>query len=112
MLRRGFIRNSLSLYGDLFPFLYVNILKDEKKLKKKFINYLTFFYDNWSNYNKNFILKISYKDLYNKKTKYRIKKFLGIKNKKFITNYPKYKKYINNNSFVDPSTALFKEINK
>ena len=112
MLRRGFIRNSLSLYGDLFPFLYVNILKDEKKLKKKFINYLTFFYDNWSNYNKNFILKISYKDLYNKKTKYRIKKFLGIKNKKFITNFPKYKKYINNNSFVDPSTALFKEINK
>jgi len=50
--------------------------------------------------------------LYNKKTKYKIKKFLGIKNKKFITNFPKYKKYIKNNEFVDPSTMLFKEINK
>ena len=44
MKSRGFIRNALVTYGDLMPYLYTNILKDKKKLKKRFIDHLKFFY--------------------------------------------------------------------
>ena len=108
---RTSIRNALNLYGDLFPFIYINILKDEANLKKKFLKYLRFFYNNWNNYNKDLLLKINYEDLYfNDKTKYKIKKFLNIKNKKFVSNFPKYKKYKKDKKFIDPSTILSKKI--
>ena len=34
MKSRGFIRNTLNVFGDPFPFMYMNILKNKKKLKK------------------------------------------------------------------------------
>ena len=108
---RNFTRNALNLYGDLFPFLYINILKDETNLKKKFLKYLRFFYNNWNNYNKDLLLKINYEDLYlNDKEKYKIKKFLNIENKKFISDFPKYKKYKKYKKFIDPSTIISKKI--
>ena len=107
---RNFTRNALNLYGDLLPFLYINILKDETNLKKKFLKYLRFFYNNWDNYNKDLLLKINYEDLYsNDKTKYKIKKFLNIENKEFINNFPKYKKYKKDKNFIDPSAILSKK---
>ena len=33
MKSRGFIRNALNTYGDMFPFLYINIFKNQKNLK-------------------------------------------------------------------------------
>ena len=111
MKSRGYIRNALNTYGDLFPFLYINILKSEKNLKKKFIFHVKKFYSNWKIYPKNNILIIDYKKLYSQKTeKNRIFKFLNLKNKKFLKKFPKYKKYIKNKNFIDPSTLLMKKI--
>jgi len=110
MISRGFVRNTLNFFGDCFPFIYINIFKDKKKLKKKFFFYLDFFYNNWKDYNKNYILSLSYESLYKStKTQKKIKKFLNIKNKSFIKNFPKYKKY-NKKGFIDPSTILSKKI--
>lgn len=111
MKSRGFIRNALVTYGDLMPYLYTNILKDKKKLKKRFIDHLKFFYSNWSKYPKNLKLEINYKDLYSKKNiQKKIATFLKINNKDFLIKFPKHKKYIKNKNFVDPSTLLSKQI--
>lgn len=94
LMSRGFIRNSLNLLGDFFPFVYINILKNKIYLKQKFFKYLELFYINWKNYDKKYILNIEYDFLYkNKKTAKLIKEFLDIKSSKFIKYFPKYKKY-------------------
>tara|TARA_B100001121_G_C18667095_1_gene611866 strand:+ start:811 stop:1422 length:612 start_codon:yes stop_codon:yes gene_type:complete len=104
---RGFVRNTLSIFGDLFPFMYINIFKNEKKLKKKYFRYLRNFYSNWENYNKKNILRVKFNDLYKKKDiKFKIKNFLDIKNKNFLKNFPKYKRYIKGKNFKDPSSQL------
>tara|TARA_B100000767_G_C19744743_1_gene527912 strand:- start:118 stop:735 length:618 start_codon:yes stop_codon:yes gene_type:complete len=103
--KRGFLRNTLSLYGDLFPYLYLNIFKNEDKFKKKFINYIKLFYQKWDNYPKDLIYKVDYDDLYRKKKiKHEIQKFLNIRNKKFLNDFPVYKKYKMNKNFIDPSS--------
>jgi hypothetical protein len=111
LMSRGFIRNSLNLLGDLFPFVYINIFKNNKYLKQKFYKYLELFYSNWSDYDKKYILNIEYDYLYkNKKAAILIKKFLDIKNPEFTKNFPKYKKYNKKKNFVDPSSVLSKKI--
>tara|TARA_Y100000591_G_scaffold237269_1_gene207961 strand:- start:211 stop:837 length:627 start_codon:yes stop_codon:yes gene_type:complete len=111
MKSRNFIRNGLNNLGDLFPFMYINFLKDEKKLKKKYFLFLNFFYSNWKNYDNEYILRINFKDLYdNKKSKNKIKKFLNINNKNFLENFPKYKRYVKSDKFIDPSTKQSKKI--
>ena len=113
MKTRGFIRNGLITYGDLIPYLYTNLYKDNNKLKKRFVKYLNFFYSNWKLYPKNLKLEINYKDLYSKKiSKHRIANFLSIKNKEFLKKFPTYKKYNKTRNFIDPSTLLSKEIEK
>ena len=69
MKSRGFIRNALNTYGDLFPFLYINVLKSEKNLKEKFIRNVKKFYTNWKIYPKNKILIIDYNKLIHRKLK-------------------------------------------
>ena len=111
MKSRGFIRNALSTYGDMFPFLYINIFRNEKKLKKKFLYNLKTFYSNWKIYPKRQILEINYNDLYsNSSAKNNIYKFLNIDDNRFLLKFPKYKKYIKDKNFVDPSTALMKKL--
>ena len=102
MKSRGFIRNALNTYGDMFPFLYINIFKNQKNLKNKFLNNLRVFYSNWNTYPKKQILKINYNDLYTK--------FLNLNNKNFLNKFPKHKRYKKDKNFVDPSTALMKKI--
>ncbi len=104
---RGYIKNSLYTYGDLFPFIYVNIFKNDQKLKKKFINYIGKFYNNWKKYPSNLKLELNYKKIYSdKKDQKKIEKFLNIKKKKFLTTFPKFKRYKYNRDFIDPSTKL------
>ena len=111
MKNRGFIRNALNTYGDLFPFLYINIFKSEKNLKKKFLLNLKKFYLNWKIYPKDDILVIDYNKLYSQKTeKNKIFKFLNLKNKSFLKKFPEYKKYKINKNFIDPSTPLMRKI--
>ncbi len=110
MESRGFIRNTLNFFGDCFPFMYINIFRNKKKLKKKYLKYLDFFYNNWKNYNQNYILNLNYKTLYkDKKEQSKIKNFLNIKDKYFLKNFPKFKKY-KKKGFIDPSTILSKKI--
>ena len=110
MKSRGFIRNTLSFFGDCFPFMYINIFNNKKKLKRKYFTYLNFFYNNWKGYNQNYILNLNYKSLYkDKKVQLKIKKFLNIKEKYFVKNFPKYKKY-KKKDFIDPSTILSRKI--
>ncbi len=112
MVSRGFVRNTLNFFGDCFPFIYINIFRNKNKLKKKYFKYLNFFYNNWNDYDKKNILNINYNNLYkSKKTQLKIQKFLKIKNKDFIKNFPKFKKY-NKKNFIDPSTVLSKKIYK
>ena len=40
MKSRGFIRNTLNVFGDPFPFMYLNILKNKKKIKILLIHQL------------------------------------------------------------------------
>ena len=111
MKSRGFIRNALNTYGDMFPFHYINIFRNEKKLKKKFLYNLKTFYSNWKIYPKRQILEINYNDLYsNSSAKNNIYKFLNFDNNRFLLKFPKYKKYIKDKNFVDPSTALMKKL--
>ncbi|MFL2903164.1 MAG: sulfotransferase domain-containing protein [Candidatus Pelagibacter sp.] len=111
MKSRGFIRNALNTYGDMFPFLYINIFKNQKNLKNKFLNNLRVFYSNWNTYPKKQILKINYNDLYTKLSeKKKIFKFLNLNNKNFLNKFPKHKRYKKDKNFVDPSTALMKKI--
>ena len=112
MLSRGFVRNTLNFFGDYFPFIYINMFKSEKKLRKKYFNYLKFFYNNWRNYNQKYIITLNYRDIYkNKKVQKKLQKFLNIKNRNFIKNFPKFKKY-NKEKSIDPSTILSKKIYK
>ena len=112
MFSRGFIRNNLNILGDCFPFLFINLFKDKNKLKKKYYKYLTFFYNNWKNYNKKNLLIVNFKDLYrNSIESKKIKKFLLIKDSKFLIKFPKYKRYPRKNH-VDPSTILINKIYK
>ena len=111
MLSRGFIRNSLNFFGDCFPFFYINFFKNKEKLKKKYFQYLDFFYSNWNKYDKNIILNLNYKDIYqNLETQKKIEKFLNIKDKNFIQSFPKFKKYKKDKDFVDQSTILSRKI--
>ena len=45
-----------------------------------------------------------------KTEKKRIFKFLNLKNKDFLKKFPKYKKYVKDRNFVDPSTPLMRKI--
>jgi len=111
MVSRRFLRNSLNIMGDCFPFIYNHIFKDELKLKKKYFRYLDFFYNNWSSYDDNLILNLDYPDIYtNSNTQKKIKFFLNIENKDFLKNFPKFKKYKKTKEFVDPSSILMKSI--
>lgn len=111
MESRGFIRNSLNVLGDTLPFIYMNILKDKKKLKKKYLSYLKKFYFNWKKYHQELILEVNYPQLYKDlDCRIKIKNFLSIKNDTFLNNFPKFEKYKKDKDFVDPSTILIKEI--
>tara|TARA_B100000282_G_C31585739_1_gene423249 strand:+ start:144 stop:776 length:633 start_codon:yes stop_codon:yes gene_type:complete len=109
---RGFIRNSLNYFGDTLPFMYLNIFKNKKKLKKKYLSYLEKFYSNWRKYHQKLILEINYPQLYKDiDCRIKIKDFLSIKNNAFLNNFPKFEKYNKDKNFIDPSTILNKEIN-
>jgi hypothetical protein len=111
MESRGFIRNAFNIFGDTLPFAYINIFKDKKKLKKKYLNYLNKFYFNWNNYDKSLILEVNYPQLYEDlDCRKNIKKFLSIKNDNFIKNFPNFKRYEKDKNFVDPSTTLMRDI--
>jgi len=111
MKSRGFIRNALNTYGDLFPFIHINIVRNQKKLKKKFIFNHKKFYDNWSNYPKENKLLIDYDDLYSKTIiKKKIFQFAELKNREFLQKFPKFKRYKKDKFFKDPSTNLMKKI--
>ena len=111
MKSRGFIRNALNMLGDTLPFVYMNILKDKKKLKKKYLIYLKKFYSNWNNYDKSLILEVNYPQLYTDLDfRKNLKKFLSIKNDNFLKNFPIFKRYEKGKNFVDPSDTLMREI--
>lgn len=113
MVSRGFIKISLNSFGDPLPFIYKNILKDEKKLKKKYLTYLEKFYFNWEKYYPELILKVTYPQLYKDlDCKIKIKNFLSIKNNNFLNNFPKFERYNQDKDFIDPSTILMKSIHK
>ena len=86
--KRNFLRNALIFYGDIFSFYK---FKDEKYLKKKFLNFLEKYYKDWSLYPENLKLEIEYNDLWNSSNK--IKEFLNIKEKSFFENFPEYSRY-------------------
>lgn len=86
--KRGFLRNSLIWYGDMFSFYK---FKNEDYKKKKFISYLKKYYQNWETYPSDIKLEINYKDLWNSSEK--IGKFLKINSPHFIETFPTYKPY-------------------
>ena len=105
MKSRGFIRNSLNTFGDTLPFVYMNILKNEKRLKKKYLIYLKKFYSNWKQYNKDLMFEVDYHQLYRDlDCRIKIKEFLSIKNDIFLNEFPKFKKYNKDKDFKDPSS--------
>ena len=111
MSSRGFVRNGLNILGDLFPFMYMNIFKDKKKLKQKYFRYLEKFYDNWGKYKKDLVLEIDYPNFYKDvDTQKKIQTFLNIKNENFLKNFPSFQKYNKNENFVDPSSTLMKKL--
>ena len=111
MLTRGFLRNSLNIFGDCFPFMYKNIFKDKKKLKNKYLKNLKFFYSNWKIYDNNLILRLNFSDIYKDvDCQRKIMNFLNIKTEKFLKEFPKYERYNKGVGFVDPSTNLTKEL--
>ena len=111
MTSRGFVRNGLNILGDLFPFMYLNIFKNKKKLKQKYFRYLDRFYTNWDKYNEKLILEINYPNFYQDvDTQEKIKNFLEINNESFLKNFPSFQRYNKNENFVDPSTTLMREI--
>ena len=111
MKLRGFIRNGLNVLGDLFPFMYINVFKDQKKLKQKYFRYLDKFYNNWSKYNKELVLEINYPNFYQDlDTQKKIKSFLSIKDETFLKNFPNFHKYNKSEDFSDPSTSLMRQI--
>ncbi len=113
LISRGYITHSLNFYGDCFPFFYINIFKNKKKIKKKFYSYLDFFYKNWMNYDKKRVLIINYKELYsNRKVRNKIKNFLNIHDNNFLKEFPKNERYHKKKKNMDLSTLLTKEIYK
>tara|TARA_Y100001935_G_C17249240_1_gene480072 strand:+ start:380 stop:1012 length:633 start_codon:yes stop_codon:yes gene_type:complete len=111
MTSRGFVRNGLNILGDLFPFMYLNIFKNKKKLKQKYFRYLDRFYTNWDKYNEKLILEINYPNFYQDvDTQEKIKNFLEINDESFLKNFPSFQRYNKNENFVDPSTTLMREI--
>ena len=111
MESRGFIRNSLNLFGDTLPFMYMNILKNKKKLKKKYLSYLKKFYFNWRKYHQKLILEINYTQLYKDlDCRIKIKDFLSIKDDAFLNNFPKFERYKKDKDFIDPSSILSRDI--
>ena len=111
METRNFLRNSLNILGDTLPFVYMNILKDKKKLKKKYLIYLKSFYFNWKKYSRELMLEVNYPQLYkDTNCRKKIKNFLSIKNDIFLNNFPNFKRYKKDKNFVDPSTILSREI--
>lgn len=105
MKSRGFIRNALNTFGDTLPFVYMNILKNEKRLKKKYLTYLKKFYSNWKKYDKDLMFEVDYYQLYRDlDCRIKIKKFLSIKNDIFLNEFPKFEKYNKDKEFKDPSS--------
>ena len=91
---RGFLRNSLIHYGDFFPFMYVNVLKDNDQFKKKFLKYIKLFYSNWEKYPSDLKKVLEYKKLYSDtNSKHIIKEFFNINDPSFISEYPSFKRY-------------------
>tara|TARA_B100000579_G_C22577110_1_gene731672 strand:- start:246 stop:824 length:579 start_codon:yes stop_codon:yes gene_type:complete len=92
--KRGFLRNSLIWYGDMFSFFRY---KNEKFIKQKFLKYLKKYYYSWSKYPDELKLEIEYKDLWNSADK--IGNFINIKSPEFKKNFPDYKPYEYNKSY-------------
>ena len=98
MISRGYITHSLNFYGDCFPFFYINIFKNKKKIKKKFYSYLDFFYKNWMNYDKKRVLITKFAKKNGIINKTSLKDGIDqsilwyLKNKKFINNF-KYNQF-------------------
>ena len=86
--KRGFLRNSLIWYGDMFSFYKY---KDEDYLKKKFFRFLKKYYETWSKYPSDLKLEINYNELWDSAK--NIKNFLNINSLEFVDKYPKYKPY-------------------
>jgi len=108
---RGFIRNNLNILGDLTPFMHINFLKNRKKLKKKYFNYLTKFYKYWEKYPQEATLVLEYPNFYRDLVyQNKIKKFLDIRTDTFLLNFPKFEVYKKKKNFVDPSAIISKEI--
>ena len=113
MTLRGFVRNSLNTLGDSIPFMYINIFKNKKKLKKKYFNYLTKFYINWEKYPQESSLVLEYPKFYHDPVNQNeIKRFLNIRSDTFLANFPKFERYKKGKNFIDPSTIISKQIYK
>ncbi len=113
MTSRGFVRQNLNNLGDLIPFMYINIFKNQKKIKKKYFNYLTKFYNNWERYPRKSTLVLEYPKFYQDiDHQNQIKNFLNISSQSFLSNFPKFEKYKKDKNFVDPSTILARQIYK
>mgnify|MGYP001158638487 FL=1 len=92
--QRGFLRNSLVHYGDLFPFMYLNLMKDKNKFEKKFLNYIKLFYSNWEKYPSEFKIILEYEKLYSDiSSGHIIKDFFEINDQLFIKDYPTFQRY-------------------
>ena len=92
--KRGFLRNSLIHYGDIFPYMYINIFQNEELFKKKFLKYLRLFYSNWENYPPELKIVFEYEDLYTNKLNINIlEKFLNINDLSFRNKFPVHKRY-------------------
>mgnify|MGYP001165302975 FL=1 len=113
MTSRGFVRNNLNILGDLIPFMYINIFKNKEKLKKKYFNYLTKFYNNWEKYPQESTLVLEYPKFYHDPVYHNeIKRFLNIRNDAFLVKFPKFERYKKGKNFVDPSFIIAREIYK
>ena len=86
--KRGFLKNSLVWYGDMFSFYKY---KDENYLKKKFFKFLKKYYEVWGQYSSELKLDIDYNELWHSAEK--IKNFLNINSLEFVKKFPKYKPY-------------------
>tara|TARA_Y100000591_G_C21786185_1_gene673920 strand:+ start:487 stop:1113 length:627 start_codon:yes stop_codon:yes gene_type:complete len=113
MTSRGFVRNNLNTLGDLIPFMYINILKNKKKLKKKYFYYLEKFYINWEKYPSESVLTLEYPKFFiDQVYQNKIKKFLNIDSESFLLNFPKFQRYNKDKNFIDPSSITAQELNK
>ena len=107
MTSRGFVRNSLNTFGDLIPFMYINIFKNKRKLKNKYLKYLTKFYINWEKYPQESILLLEYPKFYQDPvSQNEIKRFLNIRSDAFLLNFPKFERYKKGKNFLDPSSIM------